>query len=126
LRVQVDGALPALSVATANGCDRLEGGKIQTLWIEQDGDRKRLQLTAVFSRRTDRRERCSPSSRLALLDAGERMASTVRLDERTAIFTLALPAGRERIRVALGADVHLRLDLREATAEQEAFAAASP
>jgi Protein kinase domain len=114
-------------VPTGTGCARLEHGTLENLWIEQTGvGRKQLELRATFSTRKDTTEPCRQASRLVLLDSRSEVPSAFQLDsERTVKFTLALPDGRNRIRVALGEPSRsavLRIDLQGATAEQEAFA----
>ncbi|HYV65679.1 MAG TPA: serine/threonine-protein kinase [Myxococcales bacterium] len=114
-----------VDVPTGSGCARLEHGSLENLWIEQAGPgRKQLELHATFSTRKETKEPCAPGSRLVLLEPRSEVPSAFQLEsERTVKFTLALPDGRNRIRVALGRSAALRIDLQSATAEQEAHAA---
>jgi serine/threonine protein kinase len=115
----------ALSVSTPTGCVRLEGVQLPSIWIEHPAaGEKRLQLTAAFRRR-DRSCPGGEGSRLVLLDSRSD-ASTTRLDDGKVTFTLALPEGRDRLRIALGSRAILRLDLQNATAEREALATVTP
>ncbi|HYY51551.1 MAG TPA: serine/threonine-protein kinase [Myxococcales bacterium] len=121
--------VPSARVPTSTGCASLERGAIETLWVEQ-GSGKQLQARAGFATRRDTKERCPQESRLVLLDSRHTSGSSARLEsDRTVTFTLLLPDGRDRLRVAYGAPraaAVLRLDLRGATAEREALAVAAP
>jgi serine/threonine protein kinase len=123
---RVDAPLPALHVSTPDGCARLEGGKVGEAWIELlAAGRRRLEIKAAFSRRKAIDGHCPETLRLALLNSGDRLASAVRLEDRTATFTLSLLHGGDRLRVALAGAI-FRIDLQSATIEQEAFAAVTP
>jgi hypothetical protein len=126
--------LARVDLPTLTGCARFERGSFETIWIEQDPDGgKRLDARATFSTRKDSRKPCRQKTRLVLLDSRPRLVSTTpRLDsDRTLTFTLPLPEGRGRLRVALGeplsrAAAILRIDLQDATAEPDAIAAVTP
>src|SRR5216683_2713784 len=118
LAARMEAPLARVQLPTPTGCARLERGTFERLWIEQDpAGRRRLEMRAAFSTRKDMKEPCRQASRLVLLDSRPRFASTARLDsERTVTFTLPLPEGRDRLRVALGesssrAAAILRIDL---------------
>src|SRR5438105_1131353 len=120
---------PFARVPTPTGCARLERGAFEKLWIEQ-APRKQLLAQAAFATRKDTKEPCPQESRLLLLNSRP-SGSTARLDGRTVTFTLPLPEGRDRLRVALGGSSSrpaaiLRIDLQGATAEREALAAVTP
>src|SRR2546426_1165815 len=119
---------PFARVPTPTGCARLERGAFEKLWIEQ-APRKQLLAQAAFATRKDTKEPCPQESRLLLLNSRS-SGSTARLDDRTVTFTLPLPEGRDRLRVALGGSSRpaaiLRIDLQGATAEREALAAVTP
>jgi hypothetical protein len=66
-----------------------------------------------------------------LLDGRAASTSSAALDsDRAATFSVSLPAGRDRLRLALGDPRRpaavLRIDLRSAIAEREALAATQP
>jgi len=123
---------PFARVPTPAGCARLERGTFEKLWIEQGLGQRKLQAQAAFATRKDTKERCPQESRLVLLESRPRLTSTARLDsDRSVTFTLPLPDGRDRLRVSMGgpssrAASTLRIDLRSATAEQEALAVVTP
>jgi serine/threonine protein kinase len=118
--------VPSASLAIPTGCARLERGALEKLWIEQR-PRKQLRTEATFAARKDTKEPCRRASHLVLLNSGRADGSTARLDsDRTVTFTLLLPDGHDRLRVALGANSVLRLDLQAATAEREALASVAP
>src|SRR5438552_447311 len=120
---------PFARVPTPTGCARLERGAFEQLWIEQV-PRRELQAKAVFATRKDTKEPCPQESRLALLSSRPASGSNAGLEDRTVTFTLPLPDGRDRLRVALGGSPRpiavLRIDLQAATAEREALAAVNP
>ena len=120
---------PFARVPTPTGCARLERGAFEQLWIEQV-PRRELQAKAVFATRKDTKEPCPQESRLVLLSSRPASGSTASLDNRTVTFSLPLPEGRDRLRVALGGSSRpvaiLRIDLQGATAEREALAAVNP
>src|SRR5438132_1289457 len=120
---------PFARVPTPTGCARLERGAFEQLWIEQV-PRRELQAKAVFATRKDTKEPCPQESRLVLLSSRPASGSTASLDDRTVTFSLPLPEGRDRLRVALGGSSRpvaiLRIDLQAATAEREALAAGNP
>jgi len=123
---------PFARVPTPAGCARLERGAFETLWIEQGLGQRKLQAQAAFATRKDTKEPCRQESRLVLVNSRPASSSTARLDsDRTVTFTLPLPEGRERLRVALGGSSSqpaaiLRIDLQGATAEREALAVVTP
>lgn len=129
-RIEAPGA--KVQLPTPTGCAHLERGTLDRLWIEQGSvGRRQLELRAVFSTRKDSTERCRPGAPMALLESSSRATATAQLESEGRVsFTLPLPEGRDRLRVALGAPSReaaiLRLDLQRATAEQEAFAAVAP
>src|SRR5712691_1183596 len=130
----IEAPLARVQLPTLTGCARFERGTFERLWIEQDpAGGRRLQVTTAFSMRKDTKGPCRQESRLVLLDSRPRVASTTaRLDsDRTLTFTLPLPEGRDRLRVALGEPSSrvaaiLRIDLQGATAEPEALAVVTP
>src|SRR2546428_5159815 len=118
---------PFARVPTPTGCATLERGAFEKLWIEQ-APRRQLVAQAAFAARKDTKESCPQESRLVLLNLRPASGSTASLDDRTVTFTLPLPDGRDRLRVALGGSSSrptaiLRIDLQGATAEREALAA---
>src|SRR5438132_140124 len=120
---------PFARVPTSTGCARLERGAFEKLWIEQ-APRKQLLAPAAFATLKDTKEPCPQESRLLLLNSRS-SGTTARLDDRTVTFTLPLPEGRDRLRVALGGSSSrpaaiLRIDLQGATAEHEALAVVTP
>ena len=126
--------LARVELPTLRGCARFERGTFETIWIEQDPDGgTRLDARATFAARKDSKKPCRHKTRLVLLDSRPRVVSTTpRLDsDRTMTFSLPLPEGRGRLRVALGepsfrAAATLRIDLQDATAQPDAFAAVTP
>jgi len=131
LAAHVEAPPASFRLTTPAGCARLDGGALQTVWIEHPiMGPKVLQITTAFAKRTDSSESCRQSaSQLVLLDSRPIRTSTARLDGRSVTFTLPLPDGRDRLRVALGEPrtrTTLRLNLQAATAEHEAVATVSP
>ncbi|HYS07384.1 MAG TPA: serine/threonine-protein kinase [Myxococcales bacterium] len=127
---RIGARLARIEVARPEGCSRLEGGTPESFWIEQDRDGgRRLQITVAFAARGDLRERCGQPARLVVLGARPGPDSTARLDSgRGVTFSVPVPQGRDRIRVALGGPssrsaLNFRIDLRSATVEPEALAA---
>ncbi len=129
---RIEAPLPRIEIPTRTGCSSLEGGALERFWVEEDpAGRKRLEIRVSFASRKDAADRCRQESQIAVLDARPKLPFAVRLDsDRVATFVLALPEGRDRLRVALGKPssraVTLRIDLQVATAEQEAIAALTP
>ena len=131
LAAHVESRPASLRLPAPTGCARLDGGALQTIWIEHPAaGRKVLEISTIFARRKDTDEPCREgSAHLVVLGLRAPGASTARLDGRTATFTLPLPDGRDRLRVALGkppSRTILRLDLQSATAEHEALATVTP
>src|SRR5262249_31986194 len=132
LAEHIEAPLPRLEVPVQTGCSGLEGGALESLWVDEDPTgHRRLEIRVTFSGRKDAGVRCRQESQIAVLDARPDLPYAVRLDsDRAATLVLELPEGRRRFRVGLGKPssraVTLRIDLHAATAEQEAIAALSP